>query len=87
MLRIQSEVKMSKLFNKLLKKNLIIRITPRTGAKKNVSYRLPSLDEKNLFTQTKVNKVKTSTLLVGLGFYLPTTAFMRIFYFFYAQAG
>jgi ATP-dependent DNA helicase RecG len=52
-LRIQSEVKMSKLFNKLLKKNLIIRITPRTGAKKNVSYRLPSLDEKNLFTQDK----------------------------------
>lgn len=52
-LRIESEVKMSKLFNKWVKKNLIIKITPRTGAKKNVSYRLPGLDEKNLFTHDK----------------------------------
>ena len=52
-LGIASEVKMSKLFRGWLKKNLIIKIVPRIGAKRNVSYRLPTADEKGLFTQDK----------------------------------
>lgn len=52
-LGIVSEVKMSKLFSGWLKRNLIIKIVPRIGAKRNVSYRLPMADEKGLFTPDK----------------------------------
>ncbi len=52
-LGIASEVKMSKLFNRWLKKGLLVKIVPRIGAKKWISYRLPMSDEKSLFTQDK----------------------------------
>ncbi len=52
-LGIVSEVKMSKLFNKWLKKNLLIKIVPRKGAKRNTSYRLPATEERSLFTPDK----------------------------------
>lgn len=52
-LGISSEVKMSKLFNKWVKKGLLIKMVPRTGAKRNVSYRLPISDERNLITNAK----------------------------------
>ena len=31
----------------------VIKIVPRTGAKRNVRYRLPTADEKTLFTHDK----------------------------------
>lgn len=52
-LGVASEVKMSKMFNRWLKKNLLIKIVPRTGAKRNISYRLPTSDERSLFTNGK----------------------------------
>ena len=52
-LGIASEVKMSKLFRGWLKKNIIIKMVRRIGEKRNVSYRLPTADEKGLFTQDK----------------------------------
>ena len=43
----------SKLFGKWVKQGLLTKITPRSGAKRNVRYRLPSADEKSLFTGSK----------------------------------
>ena len=43
----------SKLFGKWVHQSLLTKIVPRTGAKRNVRYRLPSVDEKTLFTQEK----------------------------------
>ncbi|MBI5699184.1 putative DNA binding domain-containing protein [Candidatus Saganbacteria bacterium] len=49
-LEISDTVKVSKLFNRWAKRGLLVKISPRTGAKKLVRYRLPSVDEKNLFS-------------------------------------
>ncbi len=48
-LKAEDTVKVSKLFNKWVKKRVLTKIVPSTGAKKNVKYRLPTEDEKNLF--------------------------------------
>lgn len=40
----------SKLFGKWVKQGLITKLVPRTGAKRNVRYRLPGIDEKTLIT-------------------------------------
>ncbi|TSC56742.1 MAG: Uncharacterized protein G01um101418_598 [Parcubacteria group bacterium Gr01-1014_18] len=42
-LGIESEVKMSKLFNRWVKKNLLTKIVPRSKSKRNIRYRLPSI--------------------------------------------
>ncbi|OGR83752.1 MAG: hypothetical protein A2901_02100 [Elusimicrobia bacterium RIFCSPLOWO2_01_FULL_54_10] len=52
-LRIGDTVKVSKLFNRWVRQGVLTKIVPRTGAKRNVSYRLPAADEKTLFTQEK----------------------------------
>jgi len=49
-LNIGDTVKVSKFFNRWVKHGLLTKIVPRTGAKRNVRYRLPSADEKSLFT-------------------------------------
>lgn len=49
-LKIEDTIKISKLLNRWVKQGLLTKITPRTGAKRNVRYRLPTLEEKNLFT-------------------------------------
>lgn len=49
-LNIDDTVKVSKFFNRWVKQGLLTKIVPRTGAKRNVRYRLPSTDEKSLFT-------------------------------------
>ena len=49
-LHTENVVGMSKKFNKWVKQGLLTKITPRTGAKRNVRYRLPMADEKTLFT-------------------------------------
>jgi len=41
------------LFNPLVKHGLLAKIIPKIGAKRNVRYRLPTADEKGLFTQDK----------------------------------
>lgn len=46
-------VKVSKRFNRWVKQGLLTKITPRTGAKRNVRYRLPTSDERTLFTGDK----------------------------------
>lgn len=46
-------VKISKFFNRWVKQGLLTKIVPRTGAKRNVRYRLPTADEKSLFTGDK----------------------------------
>lgn len=46
-------VKVSKRFNRWVRRGLLTKITPRTGAKRNVRYRLPTADEKTLFTNDK----------------------------------
>jgi len=43
----------SKLLGKWVKQGLLTKIIPRTGAKRNVRYRLPSADEKSLFTMER----------------------------------
>lgn len=43
----------SDLFRKWVKQGFLTKITPRTGAKRNVKYRLPSADEKSLFANEK----------------------------------
>lgn len=53
LLRIFDTVKVSKLFNRWARQGLLTKIVPRTGAKRNVRYRLPSTDEKSLFTTDK----------------------------------
>lgn len=50
-LHIADTVKVSKLFNRWVKQGLLTKIVPRTGAKRNVRYRLPSADEKSLFSR------------------------------------
>ena len=52
-LRIGDTVKVSKLFNRWVKQGVLTKIVPRTGAKRNVSYRLPTADERTLFTPDK----------------------------------
>jgi ATP-dependent DNA helicase RecG len=52
-LRTENTVKVSKRFNRWVKQGLLTKITPRTGAKRNVRYRLPNADEKTLFTNDK----------------------------------
>lgn len=54
-LYIKDTVKVSKLFNRWVRQGLLTKITPRTGAKRNVRYRLSSSDEKSLFTTDKSN--------------------------------
>lgn len=46
-------IKVSKLFHKWVRQGLLTKIVPRTGAKRNVTYRLPTNDEKSLFTNSK----------------------------------
>jgi len=46
----ENPVKVSKLFNRWVKRGALTKIVPRTGAKRNVRYRLPTADEKGLFT-------------------------------------
>jgi len=52
-LYIKDTVKVSKFFNRWVKQGLLTKITPRTGAKRNVRYRLPTSDERTLFTKGK----------------------------------
>ena len=52
-LHTENVVKVSKAFNRWVKQGLLTKITPRTGAKRNVKYRLPAADERMLFTQDK----------------------------------
>jgi len=52
-LQYHDPTKVSKLFHRWVKQGLLTRIVPRTGAKRNVRYRLPTVDEKSLFTQDK----------------------------------
>ena len=52
-LHLSDTVKVSKLFNRWAKQGLLTKIEPRTGAKRNVRYRLPSSDEKTLFDLDK----------------------------------
>jgi len=52
-LHTEDTVKVSKRFNRWVKQRLLTKITPRTGAKRNVRYRLPTADEKSLFTNDK----------------------------------
>lgn len=43
-------ITVSKLFSKWVKQGSITKIVPRTGAKRNIKYRLPNTDEKMLLT-------------------------------------
>ena len=52
-LHTENTVKVSKRFNRWVKQGLLTKITPRTGAKRNVRYRLPTADERTLFTGDK----------------------------------
>jgi len=52
-LYIEDTVKTSKILNRLVKKGLLTKLVPRTGAKRNVRYRLPTADERNLFSQNE----------------------------------
>jgi len=52
-LHTENTVKVSKRFNRWVKQGLLTKITPRTGAKRNVRYRLPTADERILFTGDK----------------------------------
>ncbi len=52
-LHVDDTGKVSKLFNRWVKQGSLTKIVPRTGAKRNVRYRLPTADEKTLFTQDK----------------------------------
>lgn len=52
-LHTEDTVKVSKRFNRWVKQGLLTKITPRTGAKRNVRYRLPIADERTLFTNEK----------------------------------
>lgn len=45
-LHLGDTVKVSRLLNRWVKQGVLTKITPRTGSKKNVRYRLPSADEK-----------------------------------------
>lgn len=49
----EDTVKVSKRFNRWTKQGLLTKITSRTGAKRNVRYRLPTADERTLFTNDK----------------------------------
>lgn len=53
MLGTDNPIKVSKLFNKWVRQGLLTKIVPRTGAKRNTTYRLPTNDEKSLFTNSK----------------------------------
>lgn len=48
-LRIADIIKVSRLLKKWTVQGLLTRITPRSGAKRNIRYRLPNADEKSLF--------------------------------------
>lgn len=50
LLHTEDTVKMSKRFNIWVRRGLLTKITPRTGAKRNVKYRLPMADERTLIT-------------------------------------
>ncbi len=53
-LKMGDSVKVSKYFNRWVKQGLLIKLVPRTGAKRNVKYRLPAADERSyLFTTDK----------------------------------
>ncbi|OHA03123.1 MAG: hypothetical protein A3J10_03965 [Candidatus Sungbacteria bacterium RIFCSPLOWO2_02_FULL_54_10] len=52
-LHVEDTGKVSKLFNRLVRQGSLTKIVPRTGAKRNVRYRLPTADEKTLFTPDK----------------------------------
>jgi ATP-dependent DNA helicase RecG len=51
-LGIVDTVKVSKLFSRWVKQGMLSKIVPNIGAKKNVRYRLPSIDEKGLLSST-----------------------------------
>ncbi|MEK7583738.1 MAG: RNA-binding domain-containing protein [Patescibacteria group bacterium] len=53
LLHVDDTVKVSKLFGKWVRLGLLKRIEPRSGAKRNVKYRLPATDETTLFTTPK----------------------------------
>lgn len=52
-LHLSDTVKVSRFFNRWVKQGLLTKIVPRTGAKRNVRYRLPGSDEKSLFAFDK----------------------------------
>lgn len=52
-LNIEDTSKVSKFFSRWVKQGLLTKIVPRTGAKKNIRYRLPTSDERNLFAPGK----------------------------------
>ena len=52
-LRVEDTGKVSKFFNRWVRQGSLTKIVPRTGAKRNVRYRLPTADEKTLFTHDK----------------------------------
>jgi len=49
-LHLSDTVKVSKLLSRWVRQGSLTKIVPRTGAKRNVRYRLPMADEKTLFT-------------------------------------
>jgi ATP-dependent DNA helicase RecG len=52
-LYIQDTSKVSRLLSRWTLQGLLVKIIPKTGAKRNVLYRLPTGDEKNLFAPEK----------------------------------
>jgi ATP-dependent DNA helicase RecG len=52
-LHIDDTSKVSRLLSRWVKQGLLTKIVPRTGAKRNIRYRLPVSDEKNLFATDK----------------------------------
>ena len=52
-LHVEDTGKVSKFFNRWVRQGSLTKIVPRTGAKRNVRYRLPTADEKTLFTHDK----------------------------------
>lgn len=50
-LGIQDTIKVSKIFRNWVKKGLLLKVVPRSGAKRLAKYRLPNIDEKSLFAQ------------------------------------
>lgn len=52
-LHVGDSVKVSKMFHKWVKQGLLTKIEPKTGAKRNVKYRIPAADERGLFTLDK----------------------------------
>lgn len=53
LLRISDTIKASRLLKRWTERGLLTRIVPRSGAKRNIRYRLPNIDEKSLFAEAE----------------------------------